>query len=58
MAFVPVANSVEVQEIIQQAKDELAADIRREAVDAMKIQLARRPWWQKVFPFKISITRI
>jgi hypothetical protein len=47
-----------VQEIIQQAKDEMAADRRREAVESMKIRLARRPWWQKVFPFKISITRI
>jgi hypothetical protein len=47
----------ELQDIIAQAKAEIAIEKRQAAIDTMKIKLARRRWWQILVPFKISITR-
>lgn len=48
----------ELKAITQTAKEELAEERFRAAVEKEKARLrARRSFWQKVFPYKITITR-
>lgn len=45
--------------IIQQAKDELAYERFRKAVEEKKIELlTRKPFWSKLFPYRLNIERI
>jgi hypothetical protein len=48
-------------DVIQQARDEIAAERRRALVDAEKDRIRKHvPFWRKVmglFPFSVSVTR-
>lgn len=46
---------VDVNEILRQARAELAAEARARRVAAAKERL-RRPWWRRLFPYTITIT--
>lgn len=49
-----------LREIIEQARNELDREEHRAAVDRMKQHMrdeAGRPWWRRVFPWKITIER-
>jgi hypothetical protein len=45
------------QEIETTAKQEIANERFREAVESAKRRLRERRWWHRIFPFKIAITR-
>ena len=45
--------------IAQQAKEELAYEKFRKAVEEKKIEmLTRKPFWSKLFPYRLNIERI
>jgi len=49
------------EDIVRQARDEIAAEDHRVAVDRMKVVIrerSSRPLWRRLFPFKIKIERI
>ena len=39
------------------ARVEIAHEQFRNAVNEEKIRLAKKPWWMRIFPYKITITR-
>ena len=50
----------EIEDIVNQAEREVADEIRRIAVDKAKARLrakAARPWWARIFPWRIKIER-
>lgn len=42
---------------VAQARKEIAEERFRERVEAEKRRLRATPWWHKLFPFVITITR-
>jgi hypothetical protein len=49
-----------VQDIVRQAEEELAAERHRNRVEAAKANILRQeamPWWQRLIPFTIKIER-
>lgn len=51
-----MATGSATEEFIKQAKRELAEERFRQKVEEVKARL-RRPWWVKLFPWKIIIVR-
>lgn len=50
-----------VSEIVRQATSELEQEAFRTAVEVEKTRLRElrsRPWWQRLFPFKLKLERI
>lgn len=48
----------EMKSIREQAEKEFKEERRREEIEKIKIKLREhKPFWQKVFPFKIVIVR-
>lgn len=44
-----------------EAEAEFEAELRRQQIDAIKATLRERrmrPWWRRLFPFRITIQRI
>lgn len=51
---------MDIKEIEAEAQAELDKDLRRKAIDEAKARLrakASRPWWAKLFPWRITIER-
>jgi len=45
--------------VLEQAKEELAYETWRQDVEAAKIKLlTKKPWYVKLFPFKVIIERV
>lgn len=52
---------MDTQDIQQQATDEFIAELRREAIEKYKDKLRaqrNRSWIQRLFPWRIIITRV
>lgn len=50
-----------LQDVAQQAQDEVAYETWRSRVDAAKVALRERlgrPWWVRIFPFRIHLERL
>jgi hypothetical protein len=49
---------LDAKELRRQAEDELKQEARRKRVDEIKAALrVKKPWWHKIFPFKVTITK-
>ena len=48
----------EIGEVYEQAMKEFREERRREEIEKLKIQIkTKKTFWEKIFPFKIVITR-
>jgi len=48
---------IDKQIVMNQAKQEIAAEAFREAVDKEKSKIRATKWWHKFVPFKIIVIR-
>jgi hypothetical protein len=46
-----------IKEIEEAAKREIAEEMRRAAINAAKERISRAKWWHKFVPFQIQIIR-